>query len=212
MIRTDAVRLSVMEAYAYRRKLKAGDVSIAIVSPDYPQPGLVTIGKKTRDPVPAANTRVDLYPPEAFREAMKLTAGMPFRKQGTVRVTKDMFLDYSRDEEEEVIELDEAAYGKVLDRYTDKNGKLSYDLINKEFISFAKRSSIVRDMVREGKSAAKIRDYIVSNKIRNITGDPKLPDTQIKLIVEMLDDASPKGVFKELNSEIRKMLSKAKKQ
>ena len=33
---------------------------------------------------------------------------------------------------------------------------------------------------------------------------------EIKLIVELLDEASPKGVFKELNSEIRRDLAKVK--
>ena len=34
---------------------------------------------------------------------------------------------------------------------------------------------------------------------------------EIKLIVEMLDEVSPKGVFKEVDAEIRKMLGAQKK-
>ncbi|MBQ1566558.1 MAG: hypothetical protein IIZ80_01555, partial [Erysipelotrichaceae bacterium] len=70
-----------------------------------------------------------------------------------------------------------------------------------------KSSSVVRDMVAEGKSAAAIRNYVISNKIRNITGNDKLTSKQLKKIVELLDEVSPKGVYKELDSEIRRMLT-----
>ena len=38
--------------------------------------------------IPAANTQTDLYPAEAFREAIQLTAGMPYSKRGGVRLEK----------------------------------------------------------------------------------------------------------------------------
>jgi hypothetical protein len=66
-------------------------------------------------------------------------------------------------------------------------------------------------MIAEKKTAAKIRDYIVANKIRNITDDDDLSDKEIKKIVELLDATYAKGVFKDLNNEIRKMLSSSKK-
>ena len=44
----------------------------------------------------------------------------------------------------------------------------------------------------------------------NITGDPELTDVQVLIITELLDEMSPKGVFKEFNSEIRKSLKAAK--
>ena len=66
-------------------------------------------------------------------------------------------------------------------------------------------------MVAENQSAAKIRNYVVGNKIRNIVGNQDLTDKQVKAMVDLLDEAYPKGVFKELNDEIRKMLSANKK-
>ena len=44
----------------------------------------------------------------------------------------------------------------------------------------------------------------------HITGDPELTDVQVLIITELLDEMSPKGVFKEFNSEIRKSLKAAK--
>ena len=64
---------------------------------------------------------------------------MPFRKQGNVKVTEDMFVEPVEEETpEEVSEVivDSAEYQKIVDRYTDKTGKLSYDLINRDFIIF----------------------------------------------------------------------------
>ena len=108
-----------------------------------------------------------------------------------------------------IINSDE--YQMIVDKYSNKNGKLSYALMNKDFIKFAHSSKIVRDMTAEGKSAASIRNYIISNKFKNITGNDDLTSKELKKIVELLDEVSPKGVYKELNDEIRKMLGKAKK-
>lgn len=66
-------------------------------------------------------------------------------------------------------------------------------------------------MVAEKKSAAAIRNYIISHKIKNITGNEKLTSKELKKMVELLDEVSPKGVYKELNSEIRKMIGSDKK-
>jgi len=64
-------------------------------------------------------------------------------------------------------------------------------------------------MLIDGERVEAIRLYITGTKFRNITGDPELTDVQV-LITELLDEMSPKGVFKEFNSEIRKSLKAAK--
>ena len=116
-----------------------------------------------------------------------------------------------KEEPDEVeAELNEEAYRKVTERYTDKSGHLSYDLINRDFIKFAHSSSIVRNMIACGDSAADIQDYIAANKIRNVSENDDLSDGKIRLIISLLDEVSPKGVFKELNAEIRRLLKQAK--
>ena len=212
MIRTNVVKLTVIKAVAYRQKLTAGGSGITILRPDETQPGIASISNSTGEPIPAKNTNTKKYPIEAFKEAMELTNGMPFKKQKSVKVTKDMLVEAVEEKKEpEEVAINEDAYNKILKKYTDKNGKFSYELMNKDFIRFAKSSSVVRDMLAENKTLAAIRNYIVSNKFRNITDNPKLTDKEIKAIVKLLDEIYPKGIFKELDAELRKMIKVQKK-
>ena len=95
--------------------------------------------------------------------------------------------------------------------YTDKNGKLSYELLNRDLIRFAHSSKIVRAMLDEGATVKKLRTYIVSSKFRTVIGNKKLTEAQIMKMADLLDEVSPKSVFKSLNGELRK-LSAANKQ
>ncbi len=214
MLRTNPVKLTVIPAMAYRHKFPAGGSGITILRPDVSQPGIAAISKTSGEPIPSANTDLTKYPPEAFLEAMKLTRGMTYRKLPSFKVTADMVAQ-PEPEAPEVIEeetpVNEEAYARIVEHYTDKNGKLSYDLLNKELIRFAKSSSVVRGMVEEKKSAAAIRNYIVSNKFRNIAGNDDLTKEELKRIVDLLDEVSPKYVFHDLNAEIRKMLGEGKR-
>ena len=70
---------------------------------------------------------------------------------------------------------------------------------------------MVRDLAEEGATAKKIHNYIVANKIRNITGQHDLSDKQVKAMVALLDETYPKGIFKELDGEIRKMVKTNKR-
>ncbi|MBQ5961047.1 MAG: hypothetical protein IJL53_10380 [Firmicutes bacterium] len=106
---------------------------------------------------------------------------------------------------EEVI-VDSAEYQKIVDKYTDKNGKLSYALLNKDLIRFIHSSSIARKMIKAGEDAESIRLYAFAAKFRTVTGNKALTEAQVLKITELLDEVSPKGVFRELNDEIRKNL------
>lgn len=214
MIRTKAVKLTVIPAIAFRQKLQAGGSGITILRSDVKQPGIASISKTSGEAIPNKQTDIKKYPMEAFKEAMELTKGLPYKKQRTIKANEKLFMkehqeEYEIKDEEVIINSDE--YQKIIDKFSDKNGKLSYDLMNKDFIKFGKTSSVVRDMIAEKKSAAAIRNYIISHKIKNITGNDDLSSKELKKIVELLDEVSPKGVYKELNNEIRRMLSANKK-
>jgi len=214
MIRTKAVKLTAIPAIAFRQKLTAGGSGITILRSDTKQPGIASISTKTGEAIPNKQTDLKLYPQEAFAEAMELTRGLPYKKQRNIKANEKLFMEEHKEEnkfEEEEVIIDSNEYQMIIDRYSDKTGKLSYDLMNKDFIRFAKSSSTVRDMVAEKKSAAAIRNYIISHKIKNITGNEKLTSKELKKMVELLDEVSPKGVYKELNSEIRKMIGSDKK-
>ena len=169
------------------------------------QPGIASISKTSGEAIPTANTPTDVYPPDVFKEAISLTAGLPYKKLGKVELSDEIAVEEpaERQVEEEVI-VDSEEYAKIVEKYTDKNGKLSYGLLNKDMIKFAYSSSIVRKMVEDGESDDEIRLYIAGTKFRKITGNPELTNAQVLKIVELLDEVSPKGVFKEFNEELRK--------
>ena len=211
MIRTNVVKLTTIPAFAYREKLQSGGSGIVIYRQGQTQPGIGGISKKTGEVSPSANTNTKLYPKEAFDEAMKLTYGMPYKKQGPLKIKDEAFIEEKPEEkEEEEIVVDTEEYKKLVDYYTGKDGKLSYELMNKDFIRFVRSSSIARKMIEERKSATRIRNYVVQTKVRNITGNPNLDYKQIDKMAEMLDEVYPKGVFKDLNDYIRKELAAVK--
>ena len=212
MIRTAVVVLSVIKAIAYRKKLTSGGSGIVIIREDVSQPGLASISKTSGDAILSANTPAEMYPQEAFKEAMELTIGLPYRKQGPAQYKAEAEPAEEVTEEaaaEEVV-VESAEYQKIVDKYTDKNGKLSYALLNKDMIQFAHSSSVARKMIADGESVEDIRLYVVGSKFRSITGNRNLTDAQVLKMVELLDEVSPKGVFKEFNDEIRKSLKAAK--
>ncbi len=210
MIRTSAVKLTSVDAVAFRQKLR-NDVGITIVRPDKQQPGMATISNKTGEPVPSANTNLKDYPVEVFKEAMALTQGLRFRRMGNVKVTADLFKKGEEEKTAEPLPFNEEAYKSIAAYYKDKDGKVSYDLINKEHIKFAKSSSIVKGMVEEGRTVGYIRKYIVHNKFKNIANNDKLTDKEIRGIVAKLEEEQSKVVFKELNEELKKLLAAAKR-
>ncbi|MBR5365315.1 MAG: hypothetical protein IK132_03630 [Clostridia bacterium] len=209
MIRTEIVTLTTIPATAYRQKLPSGGSGIVILRDDAPQPGIASISKTSGEPILTRNTSAKLFPKKAFREAMELTAGLPYRKRG-IPAAPDAAPETPEEAVEPALEavVDGKDYAKIVDTYLDKTGKLSYALLNKDLIGFAHRSSKVRDMIADKAAEDEIRLYIIGSKFRSITGNRDLDDAQILKIAELLDEVSPKGVFKELNEELRKKLKK----
>ena len=212
MIRTNVVTLSVIRGIAFRQKLTSGGSGVTILRYDCPQPGIAAISKTSGEPIPSDNTPLKLFPIAAFKEAIELTNGMPYRKQRNVRLDKEMLKELMDDPAnepplpEEVV-VDSADYQKVVEAYTDKEGKLSYDLINKDLIQFGFKSAKVSELLSSGASQDEILNYIVGYKYRTITENPDLTDAQIAKISELLEEVSPKGVYKELKGEIRRWQS-----
>ena len=208
MIRTDIVPLTQIDAVAFRQKLPAGGSGITILRYDADQPGIASISKTTGDPIPTANTPADLYPKEAFREAIQLTAGLPYKKRSNVRLEKKTVEEVAPETNEETTEaeavIDSSEYQTLVDKYTDKNGKLSYELLNKDLIRFAHSSKTVRSMMEDGVSLNEIRSYIVCSKFRTVIGR-KLTEAQVLKMADLLDEVSPKSVFKEVDAELRRL-------
>ena len=211
MIRTNSVTLtSLPSAIAYRRKGTSGSPAIVIVRADEPQPGIATISKTSGEPIIATNTPKDAYPAEAFVEAIALTAGMPYRKQGKPAAPELTPTEEPVDEKAEVA-IDSSEYQALLDAFTDKSGKFSYSLMNKQLIQLAHRSTVVARMLGEGAQEDEILSYVIGTRFRNITGNHDLTDEQVAVMAALIDEISPKGAFTELKSKVRAMLGAAKR-
>ena len=215
MIRTDTVELTVIPAVAFRQKLPSGGSGVTVLRYDAEQPGIASISKSSGKAIRAKNTPKDLYPSEAFNEAIELTRGMPYRKRGGVRLSEKKVIDTEPEVAAEVPEveviLDSADYQRIVRNYTDKNGKLSYILLNRDLINLAHRSSKVRTMLAEGAKLDSIRDYIVLTRFISVTENHNLSQEQAAKAAELLDEVSPQSVFKTLNEELKKMASAQKK-
>ena len=66
-------------------------------------------------------------------------------------------------------------------------------------------------MIEEGASTKKVRTYVVTTKFRTATGNKNLTEEQAMKMAELLDEVSPKSVFKQLDAELRRMSSANKR-
>ena len=209
MIRTAVVKLTVIPGYAYRQKLPSGGAGIVILRPDCGQPGIAGISKTSGETFPTVNTSLTLFPIEAFNEAAALTAGLPYQNLSGVKLILGQPADAPEVEEayqpKELAAVNSGDYRAIVRYYTDGAGRFSYDLLNRDLIRFAHRSSAVRSRAAAGESVDSIRLYITGTKFRTIAKNPDLADGQILTISSLLDDISPRGVFRELNEELRRM-------
>ena len=215
MIRSNVVRLTCMQAVAYRQKLPSGGSGIVILKKGIAQPGIASISKSSGEAILSANTQAGEYPQEAFAEAIALTNGMPYRKLGGVKYVDDAVTEIEDEAvevvpEEEIVSAEE--YKAIIAAYTDKSDKFSYDLLNKDLIKLANSSKQVQSLIEDGSDEYNICVCLAGIRFRDLTGNSELTDEQIKTIIVMLDEIYDKGVFKELKSELRGMLSSSKRQ
>lgn len=211
MIRTRIVELSSAEGVAYRRRLRGGQVAVVILPYAGGQPGNAILNRGTGAADPAASSAP--FTPETWAEAVDETRGLPFTARGAVRVSADMAGfglpdPDGQDDETEVATVCSDEYQAIVAAYTDKRGQLSYALLNKDFIQFLKSNRHVAKLAADGAGLEAIRAHVVRAKLEWLTGNRDLTDAQIARIVEMLDEVSPKSVFRELDSEIRRMLAR----
>ncbi|MFN4057985.1 MAG: hypothetical protein ACK4HW_07365 [Roseinatronobacter sp.] len=207
MIRTPLVELSTIPAIAFRRKLKGGKSGVVIQRFGVAQPGLALINRADGSPDIAHNTPLEHFPVEAFVEALARTQGLPFNQRGAIKLSDAP--ETSDDEEAaDVVTVCSKEYAAVTAAYTDKTGALSYDLLNRDFVKFAKSSKVVSRMIGEGADFDTIKAQVLRSRFEKLTGNRDLSDAQITAIVDMLDEVSPRHVFKMLNDELRKMLAR----
>ena len=215
IIRTKAVELTVIPAIAYKQKLASGGAGVKIMRMDSDKSAVYTIDKRTGEPVPYGVIDEELFPAEAFDEAIELTGGLPYSARGNIKITvfeqalqDDVMEDAPKDQIDMTLSQE---YAAIVERYSDEKGKLNYQLMNKDFIQFASKSKVVNDMAANRASQEDILNFIVKSRATFISGKKEsLDDESVKLLIETLDEIDPRSAFKELKAHIKRILAKKK--
>jgi hypothetical protein len=224
VIRTRLVELSSLEAVAYRQKLRGGQSGVVILRPDTAQPGLALLNHQSGQPDPAANTPADLYPLEAFQEALELTSGLPYSSRGPVRspaavpnapavaaVEAPAAPELAEEPSgADLATVNSADYQAIVKAYTNKKGEISYELLNKALIQAARSNPYVAELVARSASEAEIRDHVVKANFEAVTGNRAISQAEVNAILELQDAVSPRSVLRDLNEELRRILAEAR--
>lgn len=215
IIRTKAVELTVIPAVAYKQKLSSGGAGIKIIRLDQEASAVATIDKRSGDLIPYRAVDENIFPTEAFEEALELTSGIPYSARGKIKIVvsnEPDENDISDETPEKVNMVDSDEYKAIVERYSDEKGQINYTLMNKDFIQFVAKSKIVSDMVGNNSSVDEIMVYTVKNRAGFIAGIKEpLDDASVEALIETLDEINPRSAFKELKSHVIKTLAKNKR-
>jgi len=210
MIRTEIVRLKTLDAIAYKVKLPAGGSGITLANES--GDATFTINKRNGEflPYKLENTFSlgDAGIEAALKEALAATRSLPFGLRGPVKYTEGKIAEETQDEAKDVTGDEKfvvlsSAYKAILAKYTDKNGKFSYTLMNKDMIQFASKSKIVSDMIAAKIDTEQIVVHIVNNRVSELNRGRSPAEGFICELVEILDDMDTRSAFKELRKWIR---------
>lgn len=213
MIRTEAVRMTSINGLAFKQKLVAGGAGLTIITPE--DRAVFTINKRDGTCVPYGQVDDKTFTPAVIKEALEIVAGLPYRRLGSItKVYADKHCDETSaeletDDEKAVIDVvSSKEYKEFIAQYTDKNDKFSYQLMNKELMQFAARSSVVGRMVAEKASANAIMRYIVKSKSADLARTKGMDDKTLTAFIDTFDSMNTRSAFKELNAYLRTRLSK----
>ena len=219
IIRTKAVELSTIPALAYKQKLAAGGAGIRIMRLDTELSASASVDKRTGAPVIYGPVNEDLFPMEAFDEAVDLTCGLPYSALGKIKLVVTERLeadDVSEDDavnniqKRDMVLSDE--YAAIVERYSDERGKMNYALMNKDLIQFAAKSKVVQEMVANKGLTDEIVIYIIQSRAAYIANKKEsLDDAETAALIATIDEIDPRSAFKELKAHINKLLAKEKR-
>jgi hypothetical protein len=216
MIRTSTVKLSKLPGLAYKQKLTSGGAGLAIITPD--DRAAYTINKRDGRAVPYGPVDESVFTNAVIDEALELTRGLPYRKHGKVTtVYEDIHCDETPVEletEDDKISIDVISsieYENFIVAYTDKIGKFSYQLMNRDLMKFANNSSVVKSMIENKDKDDMITRYIIRSKAVKLAGTKSMDDEFLTAFIETFDSMDTRSAFRELNAHIRSRKSKARR-
>jgi hypothetical protein len=217
IIRTKVVELNTLPAIAYKIKLASGGSGIKLHRTDVEETAFAVIDKRTGDAIPDGRVKADLFPSEAFDEAVEELAGLPYSARGKVRIAvseareDDEVVETTPEEctQAEIQMLYSDEFNAIVDRFTDEHGKMNYALMNKQFMQFAQSSKVVADLCGKKAKQDDILVFIVQNRAAFLANKREnISEAQAKALIDAIEDIDPRGAFKELKLYIRKKLAR----
>ena len=216
MIRTEAVTLSSLKGLAYKQKLTAGGAGITIITPD--SKAVFSVNKRDGKCVPYGVVDKEVFTAEVTAQVLEATKNLSYKRLGKIiKVYSDNHSDESavehevEDEKADIDVIGSKEYKEVLAQYTDKNDKFSYQLMNKDFIQFAAKSSVVGNMLAENSGVDSIVRYVVKSKVATLANNNGMSDDMLTSFIDTFDSMNTRSAFKELRSNLRGKMSRRKK-
>jgi len=216
MIRTETVKLSNGLGLAYKQKLVSGGAGLAIITPN--ERAAYSINKRDGSAIPYGDVNGTIFTGAIVDEALELTRGLPYKRLGKVtKVYDDSHCDETpveletSDDQPSIDVVASKEYEGFIMEYTDKNGKFSYLLMNRDLMKFTDSSSVVGRMVANAEEDDAIVRYIVGTKAVNLAGTKSIDNDFLTAFIETLDSMNTRSAFKELNAYIRDKKRKSKR-
>ena len=218
IIRSKAVELDTIPAVAYKIKMKSGGSGIKIHRTDCDDTAFAVIDKRTGEALLDKRVNMELFPGEALDEAIDALAGLPYSSRGKVKLVR------SEEKEDEDVVADEDVHAEqppeaemvcslefdaIIERYSDVNGRINYQVMNKQFIQFASSSKVVSEMLGKGAKTEEIVLFIVKNRAAYLAGKKEfLSDQEAAALIRTIDEIDPRSAFKELSLHLRRMMAR----
>jgi len=213
MIRTEAVKTTTIGGMGFRQKLQSGGAGITVITPD--ERATFTINKRDGSCVPFGKVNEKVFTDEVVKEVLELTMGLPYRRLGAItKVHLDKPCEESSVENEvddEKVDIDiisSAEYAAFIEKYSDKKGRFSHQLMNKELMQFAARSGVVGKKLAEKEDTDLIVRYVVRSKAATLAKRKDMDDDTLTAFIETIDSICTRSAFKELNAYLRERLSR----
>ena len=208
MIRTETVKLSRVAGLAFKQKLAAGGAGLTIITPD--DKAVYTINKRDGSAVPYGVVDLKLFTPKVVEEALELTRGLSYKRMGSItKVYEDSHCDEASvdletgDDKPSVDVVASKEYEGFIMEYTDKNGKFSYQLMNRDLMKFFESSSVAKAMVADAESDDKIARYVIRSKAVSLARSKTMDDDFLTAFIDTFDSMNTRSAFKELKAHIR---------
>ena len=216
MIRTEAVKLTTIPGMAFKQKLQSGGAGITILTPD--TRATFTINKRDGSCVPYGKADTKVFTDTITKEVLELTAGLPYRRLGTITKVhidapcEETLVEHEVDDEKADIDvISSAEYASFIEKYSDKTGKFSHQLMNKELMQFAAKSGVVSKKIAEKEDTELIVRYVVRSKAAILSRNKEMNDEMLTAFIETIDSICTRSAFKELNAYLRGKLSRKRK-